>query len=993
MTQHTKIIDVTKSILITDPKSYMQNIRYSEGEDYPEKNPAIVAFEHLNILPTSYGYKSYFGENSTLNIAALPSRCDRVILFQQDDLTNTLIALCEDGLWYSSSLTVASSAWVQGITLTIPPVGTYKEWTYCIIENLLYVYRQGEPSYWTIDTSLTITPVVPSFLNMAGQLGIFRANTSLGFWDSANLVAWSSPLDHADFTPSVSTLAGNAIFSGILGRIVIIKSQGDNFIIYTTKGIVGVRYVNSTTVIWEATSITDTAGISNSKEVTTSLTEMEQYAYTDTGIKKVGSYNALSKVHAFEEVFTDIYDLLKESEPSVYLEFLNGRYLLICLLSDTYIDGLVSVETDTVDPFPVNILVNGVPYDGLTVLPSTVNGGVPLIQEIGTAIVTVGGPKNGMYLEWSVTGIGSFSANTTPMHYFELDSHNNYVPNPTTDIGPNFIVFGDAETAPVGTYIVKSTPDFPVDSETLRYQSYGSLAAGVSQLGVVDSSLATFIGAQLAEWDTFITTQTNNIAAIASIFDSPEVITATSYYFLGSENTTREIQKIAAAFTASATEGILASVIISLDSCRYTDIEYGSFLSGQGTTEAAILTGVGTNAAHYEVTRNFVGGHKIKKKALRTYYAVFNATQYGVWRTTFGAKHAYFNPSWYVYGASPAECFAQFESYNPPAEFMYGPIRYHSPYIGPDVTTNENYSAWIYHFVIYEGTPSEYTGVTPMLNMYKPDSWRPAFSSNYKQVTADQFLIKYKEHKYIDVSADTSITGSSTLTADQHNITWMLASEAPNSDPGYPLTDPTGQLLIPGVSILGGVIPGADFGYTYPGANFLLQDGVPSPIYPDYVGALVYDTALKKWGKAKLTFTALIDYNIFNGNNPNSVISYTDLGIDMGILKNDGTIRNIDAHPSNSYLLYGKLGLTRLGNTRLYEVIAGFRNASDVTLSSYVSRDGVSLDVGSLLESVKSAKINNILFIDNSGRWHVVKVSGLFDLHQLKFKASISGRR
>ncbi len=1004
MAMQAKLIDVTQSLLITDPNSFLSNLRYVTEEDKPEKADPIIAFECYNVLPTSYGYRSYFGDNASLDISALSSRCDRIFLFQLDNLKNILIALCEDGLWYSSSTTISASAWTQGITLSVPTPGTYKEWTYCIIENKLYVYREGEASYWTMEASdysiasdlvtLNITAVVPSFLNMAGQIGIFRANTSLGFWDSANSISWSSPLDKTDFTPSLTTLAGNAIFSGILGKIVIVKSQGNNYIVYTTKGVVGIRYVNSTTFIWEASTISDTAGISSSKEVTTSITEMEHYAYTNTGIKKIGNYNALTKVHTFEEVFTDIYDLIRENSPTVYLEFLNGRYLLISLIEDDYISGKVSTVLNILDPTAINILVNGLAYDGISQLPSHI-GGDSLADAIkGELNYASDGSvlaSDGMYLEWQGTGVGSFSANTTPMHYFELDGSDNYVPNPTTDSGPNFIVFGDAESAPVGTYVVESTPDFPDDFVDLGYRTYGSLPNGVAQLGVIGTDLSTFIAAQLAEWSNFILTQTNNAGAIASIPNSaPTAFTEVAREW-DLTNVAQKIKDLSEAFANSTNGGWNGT-----DTVTYLDHDYGSFLSGAGTTEAAILSGVGTNFASYEVTRNFSGGYNPKKYKTRVY-----SSQLGdmvpKWRVLI---HTYWfygqgvRQPWYVYGDTKIDAYNQFFAFTPVPGPIYNPSltihKYLNPHILFDVDIgggDQNLTVYNYDHYAYD----EYADDGGFNFYYIFPTTDTTGEYNYD--SRQEYIIGYTETSHIAVENDNTITGSSTLTANQHNLTWGTATTPTGSDPAYPLTDPTGQFLVPGFNIAGGVIAGGDFGYTYPGADYLLQDGVPSPIYPTYVGALVYDTALKKWGKMVHEYTALLDYNIYNGANNNKAISFSDFGIDMAILKDTGVIYNMDVKPAESFLLYGKIGASRRGMSTLYEVRASFRLPSTCTLSSYSSLSGVVLDSTSYSFNDITLALSNNLFTKREGKYHVVKVSGIFDLDYLEVRLNHSGNR
>ena len=202
----TQIIDVTRSAVITDPEAFYENLMSTGQEDSPERTIPIVAYEGYNFLPTLYGYRSYFDTTATLDIAALGSRCDLVVLYQFANYSNVLVALCEDGIWTNSGGT-ASEVWTHKVTLSIPAPGSYLAWTYCVIENVLYMYRQGNASVYKLTPTafgpVTIVSFVPNFLNMTGQMGIFRANGRLGFWDSANSISWSSLFDFTDFTPVI----------------------------------------------------------------------------------------------------------------------------------------------------------------------------------------------------------------------------------------------------------------------------------------------------------------------------------------------------------------------------------------------------------------------------------------------------------------------------------------------------------------------------------------------------------------------------------------------------------------------------------------------------------------------------------------------------------------------------------------------------------------------------------------------------------------------
>lgn len=167
MTQIAKIVDVTRSFLPMDPNSLTDNRMFSEREDSPEKDIPIIAYDGYNFMPTNYGYRSFFGEASILSLARLASRVDKVLLFQLSNFRTILIALCEDGIWASINASTAGATWTQYATYPIPTVGTHYEWTWALIENSLYMYRQGSQEVWKLgynDWTVVASHIPVSFL-------------------------------------------------------------------------------------------------------------------------------------------------------------------------------------------------------------------------------------------------------------------------------------------------------------------------------------------------------------------------------------------------------------------------------------------------------------------------------------------------------------------------------------------------------------------------------------------------------------------------------------------------------------------------------------------------------------------------------------------------------------------------------------------------------------------------------------------------------------
>ena len=383
MAQNAKVIDLTRSYVPGDPNAFPQNMGFTQSEDRPEQEPPILAYEGYNFLPTHYGYRSYFGTNSTLQVGALASRAQFVLSYQLPNYQTRLIALCENGIW-TVNANVAGSVWTHAVVFNLnSPAPFYKtdvfeEWTWCVIENVLYMYQQGRSVVYKtaiVTNELAIQSFTPSFLNMAGQMGIFKAGTRLGFWDSANSTSWSSNLDLTDFTPSIENMAGNAIFADIVGRIVTVKSHGDGWIIYTTKSIVGVKLDVSGNLLWDAKKIFDNIGISYGRAVTFGQSDNEHFAYTTSGIYMIGKYNAISGKHDVQPIATELYDFLRESRDPVIMDSINSRWLFFQLTDQRYIQSRISFTTTIVDPTKTTLLLGDAYWEGdIADLPSTITG-------------------------------------------------------------------------------------------------------------------------------------------------------------------------------------------------------------------------------------------------------------------------------------------------------------------------------------------------------------------------------------------------------------------------------------------------------------------------------------------------------------------------------------------------------------------------------------------------------------------------------------------
>jgi hypothetical protein len=376
MAQKSQIIDITKSYTPGDPNQIPENLVSTNKEDVKEEMLPVIPYDGYNFLPTAYGYRSYFGINSAMGINDLTSRCQHIIPFQLPNRKTILIALCEDGIWTVDAS--GANSWVHTIVHTFN-ANVFEMWTYAIIENTIYFYKQGRGEvYHTFINGtaiLEIHDMVPSFLNLAGQIGIFKANTRLGFWDSENSTSWSSNLDLEDFEPDSETLAGNCIFADVTGKIVKVMQHGTGFLIYSTKSIVGVQQELSGNLLWSSNLILASTGISHPRAVVTGAQDAHHYVYTTSGILVIGPYSSINYRYDKEFIFPEVFDFFRESRTPIYLSLIQKRFLCFHMFDADYIYSATSFQGVGIpDKTTKLILADGYWSGDVTVLPTILDG-------------------------------------------------------------------------------------------------------------------------------------------------------------------------------------------------------------------------------------------------------------------------------------------------------------------------------------------------------------------------------------------------------------------------------------------------------------------------------------------------------------------------------------------------------------------------------------------------------------------------------------------
>lgn len=1029
----TQIIDVTRSFLPMDPETVTNNLMVSGQEDSPESILPVMAYEGYNFLPTAYGYRSYFDTSPHLNVNYLPVNCDYCIVFQLNNYQVRMIALCSDGIYWIAP-TTASTSWVQGISMTALSPGTYKQWSFCIIENDLYIYRQGESTVTKYSQAGVFSSITPSFLNMTGQMGIFRANGRLGFWDSANSISWSSNLSLSDFTPAIETLAGNAIFNDVLGRIVSIRAFGNGFVIYSTKNIVGVTYNTSGSMLFSADTIIENAGIWDSKQVCTGVSDEEHYAYTNVGIKQIG------KGFQVTEVFTALYDYLKQSRDPVYLDFLQGRFLFLNVIDTRFITGAVNFNTQLLTALSIRFLYNG----GNPVLTLPQIDGIPINDFIKDQILK--GSDYGMVAEWTVDGSKMVPGRLSSLDPYLLDDpttpqdENSYAGNLT-----NYYTQAELETARDNASMVSVVS---INDNSPNNVQLGWTKIPYGATGSVTANLARFKARQQKEWNEhgeLVTQLQTQIAILA-----PDILD-------------EYLPTVYDTYTDAVTN-------LPADSL---DNRVNLITLPWGGTETQTLTGTGTNYPAWEFKKTFTTGLKIYQR--KDY-------QYTAWPVYFGTIRGSHSPGgwdldsngnsysntleWRMTSGQMGGAYQVVGVPTSGKPFQYTTVQYDSalqlfewntyPTDVPDSSALFNavenvalaYSAppsSITRDVWDISTPGSpvnlgtitcaysrsetivYTSST-LFNSYKIIHHYYTLPTNHAAYTngiqAGAEIILFQDviriidyyflgddfgqptyvsssitpwrHKRTTTktlkSVSDSISVVSKATGTETNLDWGSYLVGGTPPPRFTFSTNQQTINFSGwASPPNSVLP-KNVALTFPGSTFLLQDGAIAPIYPTYTGAYVYDIVYKKWGKFKGNYKTLIDYAPLNSNHQ-KVVSFSNFGMDAGTLDGNGIVTLFSPVCTDSYIKYGRLGYYRQGYTYPEVVTAHFSRPFTGEIEVEASLDGRSVHA-SLTESKSFTGVGYAsMYPLYAARWFNFSITGEFDLRLLEFTGRISGRR
>lgn len=1077
MSASSFLVDTRKSMVITDPAKFPMNMEKPTKEDYPVDKYPILAYDGANILGTAFGYKSFFEESTKLNIGALNTqKVQCIFTYQSSTLDNLQFALCEDGIYVAYATLPTGVSWARIVDLSADEEdGVRRLWTYAVISNQVYLYQQGAAEFWAIvdpakyaeaaspsliagatraqvwtNWGCGLISYVPSFLNMEGQIGIFRADNRLGFWDSDRAVAWSSAVAIEDFTPSVTTFAGVTKFADLQGNIVKILGSGDGFIIYGTRSIVNCRPLQGSPEKWEGEAIMSNMGVSFDTQVVAAQPDQIHYCITAAGLLAITNGNP-------EYIATEVMDYLVENSPLYSLFLVEGRYLFITT-GASFPSSVFSSESVLVQDADNNAFrfpkptYPSVESDPDNYMSEWLAGREAAIQESFkdyepiVDVDTIAPDNEPLVPCFDIKVFGSTWAETT---YSPYTNNNEFFYSKLQAFSYDYV--GPTMVEPVVTNNSMYTDDIaPGDFP------------GEEVVAHLDAAMISF-NAQLAYQNAAATAAMASYAV--NVFD--DYSTPPAGYEPGSGYITepwpKELFGEKQFFDATASEDLR----VKSNECRmklYVDRErflrIRTYIEGQETYGGVIgyhprqyatnwddlyinwpanTAPVGQYwAYYYQVPADSIYVQEAEAWYLTSYYytyfqspgRVFSDSRYpwyvDIWyidymlqfhpelvqvigsitidtvlahdaigkgkRNTDPLTAQFFISSnsdtwWEAEDGIPT--MKSYEVADPNGQWFFGPIEPTVP--GGDPRYTAYYNKWLVASPNMLEFEAQVVAGNSSSNYHLTGTI--THEVDYPEGSADEHIVYELEVSgwgyYPSNGGSFRKTHSRTTASGSCPIPQSYSLTVPNVDN---IELPTIPPLDPPNYRSPPVIWDYPDAIPLPDNYALFSKGSLAPYYPTYDAAVVYDLLMTKWGLYSNEFRLLQELAPVNRIDA-SIMPTIDRGMFAGALTPGGECTIFKDENPDSFITYGKMGFYRHGMSFASGATAHFGKQATGTLIVECSMDGVILDPA--LSYAVSFEDQRMVFLPFTSRakWFNIRVEGNFDLVYLELSAEARGRR
>lgn len=238
-----------------------------------------------------------------------------------------------------------------------------------------------------------------------------------------NRIAWSSPTNSFDFTPSTITGAGSGVPAGVTGFIVTCVDTPSGFSIYYTGGLLQAKFTNNPSFPWSFQALSNTAGVQSANHVTTSS---PQYAVTTSGVAisdgnsvdvalpEVADFLA-ANIYEYYDIATQTVIAENHFDPLEFsLSYIADRYLVLsykakdmeyyeyALVYDVLLNSLGKIRVSHKVIFQLNIDVLGELFDYYYLDQSETTVTYEQLDEISYTLLRKSSTKQGASVKYVI---------------------------------------------------------------------------------------------------------------------------------------------------------------------------------------------------------------------------------------------------------------------------------------------------------------------------------------------------------------------------------------------------------------------------------------------------------------------------------------------------------------------------------------------------------------------------------------------------------------
>jgi len=274
---------------------YVVTDAYSGRAANDELGLAQPVYLH-NVMPRAYGFQSIDYNTELDNSCGNQSNFDFMIPLED---FNGLHHYLSPGFG-NNYITTGDNIWTTALPVGSPRLSG--EVSYAAVKQQTYVCYKNQGLFKYDPISATLQPFDLIGLDSDEVAGITAAAGMLIAWTD-DTIYWSSFLDPADFTPSISTGAGSSQLLSLRGLIVALLPHTEGFVVYGTENALYARATTDLAYPFDITEIANSSGISESAHVASDTTFGVHYAWTKGGLQTIRSGEA-------SIVFPEIADFL-----------------------------------------------------------------------------------------------------------------------------------------------------------------------------------------------------------------------------------------------------------------------------------------------------------------------------------------------------------------------------------------------------------------------------------------------------------------------------------------------------------------------------------------------------------------------------------------------------------------------------------------------------------------------------------------------------------